>query len=74
MFIHNQVILTHNIYTKMIINNKLLIIYVYFSFYRIGIVVLLLYYISGFTKHAVKLIDITEKKEDSKRVQREYFE
>lgn len=39
------------------------------NFHRIGILVLLLHYISGFTKHAVKLIDITEKEEDSKKVQ-----
>jgi translocating chain-associated membrane protein 1 len=39
------------------------------NFHRIGVVILLLNYICGFTKHAVKLIDITEKEEDSKKVQ-----
>ncbi|XP_015370948.1 PREDICTED: translocating chain-associated membrane protein 1 [Diuraphis noxia] len=39
------------------------------NFHRIGVVLLLLNYICGFTKHAVKLIDITEKEEDSKKVQ-----
>jgi len=44
-----------------------------FSFHRIGVVILLLNYVCGFTKHAVKLIDITEKEEDSKKVQCELF-
>ncbi|XP_022173779.1 translocating chain-associated membrane protein 1 [Myzus persicae] len=39
------------------------------NFHRIGVVILLLNYVCGFTKHAVKLIDITEKEEDSKKVQ-----
>ncbi|CAH1723759.1 unnamed protein product [Aphis gossypii] len=39
------------------------------NFHRIGVVLLLLHYICGFIKHAVKLIDITEKEEDSKKVQ-----
>jgi len=39
------------------------------NFQRIGVVVLLLHYISEFVNHAVKLIDITEKEEDSKKVQ-----
>lgn len=44
-----------------------------FSFHRIGVIILLLNYVCGFTKHAVKLIDITEKEEDSKKVQCELF-
>lgn len=40
------------------------------SFHHVGVVVLLLHYISGFTKHIVELVDITEKDEDSKKVQR----
>lgn len=47
-------------------------LYTYFSFHRIGIVILFLHYISGFTKHAVKLIDIIEKEEDSKRAKRNF--
>jgi len=44
-----------------------------FSFHRIGIVLLLLNYVCGFTKHVFKLIDITEKEEYSKKVQCELF-
>lgn len=44
-----------------------------FSFHNVGVIVLLLHYISGFAKHAVKLIDFTEKDEDSKKVQREKY-
>lgn len=39
------------------------------NFHRIGVVLLLLNYVCEFTKHAVKLIEITEKEEDSKKVQ-----
>ncbi|XP_050538696.1 translocating chain-associated membrane protein 1 [Daktulosphaira vitifoliae] len=38
------------------------------NFNRVGVVVLLLHYISGVVYHAVQLIDITEKEEDSKKV------
>lgn len=37
-----------------------------------GLVVLLLHYISVFAKHTVTLIDITEKEEDSPKVKREW--
>jgi len=39
------------------------------NFHHIGVIVLSLHYMSGFTKHVVTLIDITEKEEDSKIVQ-----
>ncbi|CAI6377388.1 unnamed protein product [Macrosiphum euphorbiae] len=39
------------------------------NFHRIGVVLLLLNYVCVFTKHAIKLIQITEKKQCSKKVQ-----